>query len=170
MIQYADALTPFLVPVDQVHQYPNNPKNGDVEEIMASIQRNGMYRPLIVQRSTGYILAGNHSYQACLGLNAKHVPVVHVDVNDTIARRIVLADNRTADLGQYDEADLLALLKDASTSDEMGLYGTGYDTDYVEKLEQLLNTEEPIDVSAPEPTNPTPITCPACGYSWGGAP
>lgn len=165
MIRFADALEPLMVPVDEVHQFPGNPKNGDIEEIMASIQRNGMYRPLVVQASTGYVLAGNHTLQACLGLNAKHVPVVRVDVDDAVARRIVLADNRTADLGQYDEGDLLALLKEASVDDEMGLYGTGYDVEYMEKLEELLNDEEPIE--APEPEKKTTI-CPNCGYVLSG--
>ncbi len=47
-----------------------------------------------------------------------------MDVTDEVARRIVLADNRTADLGTYDDQILVDLLKGMSDLD-----GTGYDAD-----------------------------------------
>lgn len=169
MIRYADDLEPFMTPVGEVSQFPGNPRAGDVDEIIASIQRNGMYRPLIVQRSTGHILAGNHSYQACLGLNATHVPVVKVDVDDDTARRIVLADNRTADIGGYDDGQLLKLLQEASVADEMGLYGTGYEVNDLDRLRELVEDGggfKPSEDGAGVDNSMT--TCPQCGATFGG--
>lgn len=110
------------VPIDTVRTHPRNARRGAVEAIRDSIRTNGVYRPLIVQRSTGYVLAGNHTYKALVAEGATAVPVTYVDVDDDGAARIMVADNRTADLGDYDEkllAEVLSSLPDLS--------GTGYD-------------------------------------------
>ncbi|MDO5676519.1 MAG: hypothetical protein Q4G35_03310 [Propionibacteriaceae bacterium] len=54
------------------------------------------------------------------------VQAVFVDVDDVAAARIVAADNRTAQVGSYDEAALTALLVGLDST-ELGLDGTGYD-------------------------------------------
>jgi ParB-like chromosome segregation protein Spo0J len=91
-------LDDLLVDIDSVCQHPANYNNGDLDAITASIETNGMYRPLYVQASTGQILAGNHTWAACKALGATLVPVVTLDVDDHTAKRIMLADNRTAAL------------------------------------------------------------------------
>lgn len=105
-----------------IRPHPRNPRRGDLSAIKASLQANGIYRPLIVQRSTGYILAGNHTYLALCDLGATEIPVSFVEVSDESALRILLVDNRSADLGSYDDALLVELL--ASLPD---MVGTGYD-------------------------------------------
>ena len=67
---FHDALIPLLVPKDDVTAHPRNARNGDIEAIAESIQTNGCYRPVIAQRSSGHILAGNHTYYALLSLGA----------------------------------------------------------------------------------------------------
>lgn len=64
-----------MVPIDAIQPHPSNPRQGDVGAIVESIKANGFYRPLIVQRSTSYILAGNHSWQAARELGLVKVPV-----------------------------------------------------------------------------------------------
>jgi hypothetical protein len=120
-------LDDLLVDIDSVCQHPANYNNGDLDAITASIETNGMYRPLYVQASTGQILAGNHTWAACKALGATLVPVVTLDVDDHTAKRIMLADNRTAALAEPDNALLLSLLKELADHDS--LLGTGY-TEY----------------------------------------
>lgn len=117
-----------LVDVDKVKPHPENPKKGALLEIENSIDANGWYGAIVVQKSTGYILAGNHRYRAALAHDAKQIPVIWKDVDDVTAKRIMLVDNRSADLGEYDEAKL----KDVLGSLEE-LNGTGYD-DYLEQF------------------------------------
>jgi hypothetical protein len=89
---------------------------------------------LVVQRSTGNILVGNHRYMAAKAMGLTELPVLWIDVDDERAERILLADNRLSDLATYDDAGLAALLKELNIT-ETGLKGTGYS---VEELEELL--------------------------------
>lgn len=141
LVQFHDDLEPLLIPIDSIRPHPENPKNGDVSAILSSIEMNGFYRPVYAQKSTGYILAGNHSTAAALELGAELIPVVWLDVNDTTARKILLADNRTADLGQYDNGVLASLLNKIQIEDS--LYGTGYVEADLEQLKAL--SEIPLD-------------------------
>lgn len=102
--------------------YPGNPRKGNVEAIADSIKQNGQYVPLTVQKSTGYVLRGNHTLRALRKLKRKTCEVVYVNVDDEQAKRIVLADNRTAELGSYDMKALMDLI---NSLDEPAK-GTGY--------------------------------------------
>ncbi len=145
-----DSLQPLLVDIEEVNQYPANPRAGDVEIIAESMSVNGMYRPIYVQKATGHILAGNHTYAAALSLNATVIPVVYLDVDDATAKRIVLADNRTADLGAYDNHILVSLLDDVKANDS--LLGTGYMDYDLEALQALVAMEPAYDEYASWPT------------------
>ena len=84
----------------------------------------------MVNRPTGQILVGNHTYRAAVALGWPEVAVTYVDVDEAEARRIVLVDNRTADLGTYDDERLADLL----TSVARDMTGTGYTTDDLDEL------------------------------------
>lgn len=133
-VRYHEGAASLLEDATKVRPHPDNPRNGDVEAIMDSIRENGCYRPIIVQASTGYVLAGNHTYAALIEMGEERIPVAWVDVDDDRAKKILLADNRTADLGRYDEALLLDLLKGLDGD----LLGTGYSPDDVDNIEALL--------------------------------
>lgn len=142
-----DALT---IPIDQVRPRKGNPRRGDIDAIAESLTRNGQYRPIVVNKATSEILAGNHTYAAARRLGWAHVAVTFVDVDEDQAARIVLADNRTADLGHYDDDLLADLLRSLDGGD---LTGTGYDQD---DLDALLATPAPADIEIVEPdTTPT---------------
>lgn len=136
------------VPLAALRPHPSNPRNGDVEAIAESIEANGLYAPLVVQASTGYVLKGNHTYAALLSLGRTEAPAVMLDVDDDRATRILLVDNRTSDLSRYDDAILADLL--ASLADTSGLDGTGYDVD---ALDDLLGALERYQA---EPLGPPP--------------
>ena len=101
-----------------------------------------MYRPIYVQESTGYILAGNTTYAACMNLRALRIPVVWLDVDDEAALRILLGDNELARLAIVDRA-LLSPLVARLLETEMRLLGTGY--------------REPTEPSGAEDLLPAPI-------------
>lgn len=120
-------------PVDQLRLHPDNAREGDVGAIWESIQENGFFGALLVQRSTGYILKGNHTYKASLAAGASHVPVLWLDVDDAAATRILLVDNAASDRAGYDNAGLQELLR--QVLDDAGtLAGTGYTTDDLDAL------------------------------------
>lgn len=121
------------IAIDAVRPHPRNPRQGDIGAIHASIEANGFYGAIVAQRSTGFILAGNHRWQAARHAGATEVPVVWVDVDDDHALRILLADNRTNDLASYDDSALADLLRDILESTG-SLDGTGYDGDALDDL------------------------------------
>jgi hypothetical protein len=138
LVHYHDDLTGLLMPIDDIQPHPENYNNGDVEALAESIETNGMYRPVFVQRSTGYIIAGNHTWYACKGLGADEIPVVMLDVDDTRAAKIMLADNRIASQAIPDNSQLLTLLdRLKDTSDLTGTGFTDHDRDVIHKLNQI---------------------------------
>lgn len=132
----ADHIT--RVPLDALTPHPRNPRQGDVGAIVESLDANGQYAPIIVQRATGYILAGNHRYLAARAAGMTEIATVYVDVDDEHALRILLADNRTSDRASYDTAELLALLNGVLT-DTGSLYGTAYEKDDLDELLELVD-------------------------------
>ena len=117
------------VPLEELQPYDKNPRKGDVQAIAESLKANGQFKPIVVQKSTSKILAGNHTYQAAQLLGWDTIAVVMVDVADDEAARIVLADNRTSDFAEYDNTVLAELL---SGLDDV--VGTGYNASDVDAL------------------------------------
>src|SRR5436190_1764615 len=104
------ALALAVVKLSGLRPYDRNPRRGDVQAIKESLLENGQYRPIVVNRPTMEVLAGNHTLRAARELGWREIAVTYVDVDPERARRIVLADNRTNDLAGYDAAKLVELL------------------------------------------------------------
>lgn len=108
-----------------VHYY-RNARIGNIDAIAESLEVNGQYKPIVVNAGTrtgrkNEVLVGNHTLSAALQLGWDEIQAVVVDLDNEGARRIVLVDNRTSDLAEYDSevlADLLA---------EGALDGTGFE-------------------------------------------
>lgn len=147
------------VTLAQVQPHPDNPRRGDVDAISQSIAANGFFGALVVQQSTGYILVGNHRYEAARRHGLTELPALVIDVGDDQAKRILLADNRYAELAKWDEDALAAILR------ELDLSGTGF-TD--EDLAAMMSADdfEPDDGDVSRLDQRAPTTCPACGFSW----
>lgn len=123
------------VSVDTLTEFEGNPRKGNVKELTESLKANGQYKPIVVQKSTKQILAGNHLWKAAKELGWKEINIVEIDVDDNQAKKIVAADNRLADLGAYDEKLLLDLLGD------IDLTGTGYVSADVDDLLALIEEQ-----------------------------
>jgi hypothetical protein len=143
MVQFHPALEPLMVPIDSIQCHPENYNNGDVERIMESIQVHGMYNVLKVQKSTGYIGAGNHTWLACKEMDATMIPAALLEMSDETTRSMMLADNWIAQLARPDNGQLLALIE--RIQDESGLYGTGvqeHDVETLRALTQMTNEHD----------------------------
>lgn len=145
------------VALAKLREHPRNANEGDVGAIAASIEAHGFYGAVIVQRSTGFVLAGNHRLKVAQQAGAASLPVQYVDVDDETALRILVADNRTTRLGRDDDVLLSALLTELAAT-PAGLDGLGYDGDDLDRLLGDLNR-------AAEPAVPDePVTRP--GDTW----
>ena len=143
----AHDLTTTEQPVAELRTYHRNPRVGNVDRIAESLRVNGQYRPVVVNAGThtgraNEVLAGNHTVKAARDLGWEHVAVVTVDVDDDQCARIVAADNRTADLGSYDDRLLAELLSELPNLD-----GTGYDPGDLDALGwPMIRCQVPPDV------------------------
>jgi ParB-like chromosome segregation protein Spo0J len=147
--------------VGSLSYYPGNPRRGNVAMIAESLRANGLYKPLVVQKSTNYVLAGNHTLMAARDLGFEEIDVVFADCDDIAARRIVLVDNRSADAATMNADDLAALL--TAVED---FQGTGYTADDLARLVAPLPDGFPVlDPDAPGPKQKT-VECPECGHEF----
>lgn len=154
---------PTLVPLEQLEVHPDNPRIGDVGAIMRSLEANGQYRPIVANARTNRILAGNHTYKAAKRLGWPSIAVSWVDVDEAAERRIVLVDNRAADVASYDDHALTELLR--AVAEESTLVGTGYSDDDLDRMLTKMVAPDPPD-DFPDVDLGTSHECPACGYQW----
>lgn len=119
-----DELRPLAVPIDSLTPYPGNAKRHDLDVIRQSLRDHGQYRPAVVHASSGYVLVGNGMLAAAKLEGMTELARVVKDCSDEEARRLVLLDNRSTELGGYDEQALADLLTSLPT-----IEGTGYDDD-----------------------------------------
>ena len=145
-LRIAPQLRSLVVPIDSVELHPRNPRQGDVAAIAASLARFGLQKPVVVQRSTGYVVAGNHVLRAALSLGWTEIAANVEDLDDAEAIAFMLADNRTADLGGYDDTMLAAILAEQQEVDNLA--ATGYDADDVAALLAEAGNIEERDLDA----------------------
>jgi len=154
-----DNLELVYVPIDAVQPHPKNVRvHTSAAQVAESLDVHGQYAPIVVQRTTGHVLAGNGLWAQLQAAGDEQVGVVYVDVDDDQALRILLVDNETSDRAGYDEAALAKLL------DEMGtLQGTGWTAAHADDLQALFAAPLTADDLAdkygddPDPTTFWPV-------------
>lgn len=129
-------LESITVGIDTLQEFPGNPRKGNITQLIESLKHNGQYKPIVIQKSTRNILAGNHLWKAAQQLGWTTIDVVELDVDDAQAKKIVVADNRLADMGAYDEKALLDLLG------EIDLAGTGYEPADIDDLLAFIEEQQ----------------------------
>ena len=147
-------LTTETVHIDDVRPHPKNVRQGDIGAICESLQAHGQYRAIVVQKSTGLILAGNHTWKAAKQIGWRDIAVHYIDCDDDQAMRILLADNRANDLATYDDAALAVVLQELAAT-QQGLAGTLFDGDALDDLIDKIG--KPIEQDEP-PTDAPAIT------------
>ena len=128
-----------IVDINSVETHPKNVRQGDIGAISESLKAHGQYRPIVVDRRTNRILAGNHTWKAAKALGWQEINAGFIETkDDDEALRILLADNRTTDLASYDDSGLAELLKHLEET-PTGLDGTGFDGDALDELLRYID-------------------------------
>ena len=166
MTGIVENLQALATSLDELHLLEGNPRVGDVDAVAASLARFGQRKP-IVARTDGTVIAGNHTLQAAHQLGWSHIAVVRVDDDDATAKAFALADNRTAELGGYDDVALEAMVRDVLEFDAELLADTGWAGEELEALLDIVPTFEPLDEEElPRLDQRAPVSCPSCGFAW----
>ncbi len=124
--------------------HPSNPRIGDLKALRASFESTGFYGTVIVNRTTGHVVAGNHRVKAACALGMAQIPVTYIEVSEEDETRILLADNRTSALGKHDDALVMAHIQ-RLREEPRGLRGTGFDAKDVEKIRSRMDKERISD-------------------------
>lgn len=135
-------------PVEKLTPLPGNPRRGDVAAVARSYATFGQRKPIVARHEGdgGIVIAGNHQLAATQKLAWTHIAVVWVDDDDITAKAFALADNRSADLGTYDDENLLAMLRSVHNADMELFEATAYDD---EALAALVATTPARRVALP---------------------
>ncbi|MGI6105242.1 MAG: ParB/RepB/Spo0J family partition protein [Raoultibacter sp.] len=99
------------VPISSVHPNPDQPrtnfKKEEIEELAASIDREGLLQPILVRKigAEYQIIAGERRWQACKTLNIKSIPIRIREADDDKALELALIENiQRSDLNPIEEA------------------------------------------------------------------
>lgn len=114
--------------LSELHVDPHNVRRhskANLQAIATSLTQFGQRRVAVI-RESGLIIAGNGMFEAALeaGVNELYCHVVPDEWTDEEARAFAIADNRTAELADWDEAQLIESLS-ALSSEEL-LNASGY--------------------------------------------
>ena len=131
-----DDLKSLATPIDQFTALPGNPRRGNVEAVVKSYEKFGQRKPIVARRESNgslIVISGNHQLLAAIKLGWTHIAASIVDEDVSVSEAFALADNRTADLGTYDDSALAEMLERVAVDESM-LDATGYDLADLEKL------------------------------------
>lgn len=139
-----------LWPLSRLKPYANNARThsaDQVQQIAASIAAYGFNNPILVDTEDG-IIAGHGRLSAAQSLQLEHVPVIVLDhLTDAQRRAYILADNRLAELAQWDD-NLLVDELEALGDDGIDISSLGWSPEELDQLQEDL--EEMLELDDPE--------------------
>lgn len=114
----------------------------NLDAIGASLRRFGQQKPIVVNEQN-VVLAGNGTLTAARAIGWKEIKIVRSELAGTQATAFGIADNRSAELAEWDDnlADVLASLK----AEDFPLSDIGFDE---ADLKELVKEPEPSDTDA----------------------
>ena len=121
-----------MVPVEDVVPYEKNPRLNDqaVDAVASSIREFGFKVPIVVD-SKGVVVSGHTRLKAAKKLGLAEVPVIVADdLDDTKIKAFRLADNKVAELADWDESLLIKELEELDDLNyDMGQFDFEFDLD-----------------------------------------
>jgi DNA modification methylase len=124
------------VSIDSLSFDPANVrKHGErnLATIKASLQRFGQQKPIVVD-ANGVVRAGNGTLAAAKALGWKEIAVVRSALAGSEATAYAIADNRTAELAEWEEDALAETLSALQCEDEALLDAAGFDAAELSKM------------------------------------
>jgi DNA modification methylase len=150
------------VKIDSITFDPANVRKHDeknLSAIKASLNRFGQQKPIVVD-ANGVVRAGNGTLAAAKALGWKEIRIVRSSLAGSEATAYAIADNRTAELAEWDNDALAQTLAALQIEDDALAESTGFDLSEIERLTAPNDVEEDEVPEAPV----DPIT--KTGYLW----
>lgn len=133
-----EQLRPLVVPLDSLHLDEFNAMDHPDENlaaIMKSLQTFGQQKPIVALKN-GTIIAGNGTWDSARRLGWTEIAVVQFDDDKEVyAKAYAIADNRTAQLSTWNEANLQRAITEIK-AEIVDATITGFDEKRIEKIIQ----------------------------------
>lgn len=134
----AEALQSLQVPLADLTPDPANLRKHsarNISTIAASLKRFGQDQVLVVQKDGMVIRKGNGRYEAARQLGWDTMAAIVIDEGDVKAIERAIADNRTAELAEWDDEALYRVLK--AFDDPEAVEAVGFTDDDMRHLDEL---------------------------------
>jgi len=124
----------------------NARKHGErnIRTIVESLSRFGQQKPIVVD-SSFCVRAGNGTLEAARSLGWTHLDCVVTDLKGSDAIAYAIADNRTAELAEWDSGVLAATLEGLQFDDEALLAAAGFSEDELAELLKGIGAELDVE-------------------------
>ncbi len=154
------------VDIGKLKPFGGNPKKHpkeQIDKIIKSFGEFGWTNPVLVTKDN-MIIAGHARVEAARKAKIKKVPVIYLPFDGKKALMYAVADNKLAELADWDFTKLSDLIVDLD-SENFDLELTGFDMSEIEELMNWTPKEEKIDEKEIDNLK-TENKCPKCGYEW----
>lgn len=148
-----ESLQSLAMPMGSLVPLKDNPRRGDVDAIEASYKEFGQVKPIVVADNGDgryVIIAGNHQYQAARRLGWDSIACTVLDGDEKRATAFAYADNRTADLGGYDEDLLVKMISEVGGEYSDLMTGLGIDEFDMASIEETVSNSESAILTSSE--------------------
>lgn len=161
------------VRVDSIHLDPANVRTHperNLATIKASLARFGQQKPIVVD-ADGIVRAGNGTLEAARALGWKAIQIVRTPLRGSEATAYAIADNRSADLAEWDGTGLAEQLRSLQ-SEDFDLDAVGYTDDEIGSLidglaNGLAPNFEPASIDDQGRLDEkAKVECPNCGHEF----
>jgi len=140
-----ESLASLAMPLGSLVPLKDNPRRGDVDAIASSYKEFGQIKPIVVAENGDgryIIIAGNHQYQAAKRLGWDSIACTVLDADEKKAMAFAYADNRTSDLGGYDEDLLMQMIGQIGSEYSELMNGLGIDEFDMASIEETVSNAE----------------------------
>lgn len=120
-------------PISELKRYANNPRKNEhaVRAVANSISAFGFKIPIVID-ANDVIVCGDTRYQACYELGITEVPcIIADDLTEEQVRAFRLADNKTAEIAEWDFEKLAEELDDILDTTDFDMTNFGFDVDSI---------------------------------------
>jgi ParB family chromosome partitioning protein len=134
----------------------------NLDAIKASLRKFGQQKPIVVD-AKGIVLAGNGTLTAAQELGWTEIQIVRTELAGVEATAFAIADNRTAELAEWDDnlGDVLKSLQD----EDVDLTDLGYSAEDIAKMQTPDFAAGTVDDQG-KLDEKSPIECPHCHKSF----
>lgn len=148
----------------KLHPWESNPRLNEhaVNAVAESIRSFGFNVPILCDQNLT-IIAGHTRWKAAQKLDLERVPVIMIEMSDAKRRAFAVADNKTAEIADWDSPKLKEVLEELR-SEDIDIQSLGFSD---EEIRRLILDEDGDENTMPEVDSASAVTRPGDLYVLG---